>query len=127
MIENEILFKNFSDEDFSHKLGGADYTFKAGSAKEMTQADANFFAKHLVDREMGKDKLQVNRPERAEYEAKCFQAISTVESFAAEPQESEPILAEVQTSWCTDCTSKGRVHKKECPKNPKKEEFEGLN
>lgn len=76
---NAKKFRNFSDEDFTWKWDGVSYTFPAGQETYLEDYKADHFAKHLVDREMGKAKIQIDRQvERNEFTAKCFPASEEV-------------------------------------------------
>jgi hypothetical protein len=51
---NAIIFKNFTEEDFTWKFDGVPFTFKAGQETYMEEFKAKFFAKHLMDRELNR-------------------------------------------------------------------------
>lgn len=51
---NAIIFKNFTEEDFTWKFDGVPFNFKAGQEMYMEEFKAKFFAKHLVDRELNR-------------------------------------------------------------------------
>lgn len=66
-------FKNWTDQDFSWKWDGVAYDFPAGSETYLEDFKADHFASHLVDREIQKLNLPVDRQiERRELTAKCF-------------------------------------------------------
>lgn len=70
-----IKFKNFSEEDFSHKFDSIPYTFKAGQEMYIEDFKAEHFAKHLVDREMNKLNIPTNLlVERNKLLTQCFPA-----------------------------------------------------
>ena len=53
-MNKAIKFKNFSDEDFTHKYDGVPYTIKAGETITLPGYLAEHFCHHLVNREMMK-------------------------------------------------------------------------
>ena len=120
MLKNETLFKNFSNELFTWKYDGIEYEFEAGDVKPMERGEALHFAKHLVDREMMRDKLTTNHHSRTEYEAKATQEVS-VHTEPEEAEESKEVTNEIR--FCESCESKGGRHFKGCTKE---EVFEGL-
>ncbi len=82
---NAKKFTNFSKEDFTWKHNGIPFHFPAGSEMYLEDDKADHFAKHLVDREIGRmnidqgilgDKakeIATTSPRlRAELHAKCF-------------------------------------------------------
>ena len=136
MYKEEVLFHNYSDEDFSWKYDGQEYTFKAGSITPMEKVEFNHFAKHLIDRELGKKNIKTNNEiVRAEELKKCIvllekkeeptPVIPSVEPVAElskveEPQEfaelNEEPKQEEKKPWCSSCDAKGPIkHKKNCP------------
>lgn len=64
-------FHNFSNEDFTWKFDGIEYTFKAGQTMFLEDFKVVHFTKHLVDREMNRAKLPTNHQTRTTFEAKC--------------------------------------------------------
>ncbi len=67
-----VIFRNFSNEDFTYSWDSIPYTFRANSEMYMEDWKAKHFAKHLVDREMMKDKIQIDDQRRGDYLAKCL-------------------------------------------------------
>lgn len=67
-----LRFKNFTDQDFTWKYDGVEYTFKAGDEMFLEDFKAHHFAKHLVDRELNRLNKLTNSNERAALEARCF-------------------------------------------------------
>ena len=123
MLQEETLFKNFSDEHFAWKFDGVEYEFKAGEVKPMTKAEALHFAKHLVDREMLRDKIKTNDASRPTYEAKATEKVSvTIHTEPEEAENGEEIVSTVR--FCDSCDSKGKRHLKGC--STLEEVFEGL-
>ena len=51
---NAIIFRNFTNEDFSWKFDGVMFDFKAGQEIYLEEPKTKHFAKHLVDREINK-------------------------------------------------------------------------
>jgi len=71
--EKAIQFINFTNDDFTWKFDGIDYTVKAKQSTYFRKYQAEMFAKHLVDREMNKKKKATNlEPLRGELLKKCF-------------------------------------------------------
>lgn len=129
-----------------------EYVIKAHETKQYPDWLAMHFAKHFVDREMNKAGKPTDGPEIFDLRRKCLTESTTEASSELELQvktlnekphviptstmpSAETITAStpevkavetVKTPWCDSCDSKGVRHKKECPKNPKKEVFEGL-
>ena len=120
MLQEETLFKNFSDEHFAWKFDGVEYEFKAGEVKPMTKTEAFHFAKHLVDREMLRDKLKTNDASRPTYEARATEKVSV--TIHTEPEIETEVVNTVR--FCDSCESKGKRHLKGC--STLKEVFEGL-
>jgi hypothetical protein len=138
MIENDNLFYNWSDEDFSWKRDGQEYTFKAGSVTPMTKSEFDHFAKHLVDRELPKAKYKTNDElHRKEYTDKCRAGGSVasnpgpqIPSVQIVPQEdltpeqranltsTAPFTEKLK--FCEYCDSKGVRHMKNCTRSQEK-------
>ena len=71
MIQKPVLFKNFSNEEFTWKIDGQEHTFESAEVREMEDFEFRHFQKHLVDREMTKVGIRTNdQMKRAEYEEK---------------------------------------------------------
>ena len=103
MLKNPVLFKNFSDKDFTWKMGGKEHTFKAAEVIEMEDFEFAHFQKHLVDREMTNVGIRTNdQLERKGYEEKC---VVNVEEPEVSKVEEAPVKVE---------------------KEEKEEKFEGL-
>lgn len=56
--ERRFIFSNFSKEDFVTRYGGEEKTIKSGETWELPMFKAYLFTKHLVDREMIKNRLE---------------------------------------------------------------------
>jgi len=67
-----ILFNNYTDEDFTHNFDSEPWTFKAGESTRLQEGIARMMAKHLVDREMTKDKMPLSDGSRKNYLAKIL-------------------------------------------------------
>ena len=67
-----ILFKNYTEEDFTWAWGGDEYTFKAGQVTYLEDWKAKHFAKHLINRELHKMGRQVNDFMRESLLKKCL-------------------------------------------------------
>ena len=85
--QKAVLFTNWTSEDFSWQYGGVFYDFKAGQSTYLQDYLAQHFAKHLVDRELNKDKLPTNSHLRGEYERKCY-GVSEIKAESKEKLES---------------------------------------
>ena len=106
MIQNDKIFYNFSDEDFTWKFNGTDFTFKAGSLTPMTEGEFGHFQKHLVDRELGKMHKDTNdEVSRAPLMEKCN---------GGEKVEEAPKVVEAPKRFCEHCSSRGVRHMKDC-------------
>jgi hypothetical protein len=124
-----VLFKNWSNEEFSWKWNGMDYTFRPGETKFMELWKAAHFGKHLTDREMMKAKLPTDHHSRKDYEVKC---VSSVDKFEGDSsavstkiidmnmnqveKKPEPEKKPDFKPFCDLCASKGVRHLKSCPK-----------
>lgn len=116
------LFRNFSNEDFTWSWNGVPQTFKAGSEIYMDDSLAEHYAKHLVDREIQKEKLPdgtrktVDDSSRPEFMAKAL--------VNAQPEpELEKFPEEVQVA---NKNKRGRHKKEEVQEKKFDEDFEGL-
>lgn len=79
-----IKFKNFTEESFSWKWNGNEFTFPAGMEIFMDENEARHFAKHLVDRELNKTNTPTNNlSARKPLEAKCFPSDEVVTPLVA--------------------------------------------
>ena len=93
-----VLFTNWTDEDFSYTYGGESFGFKAGSSIYLQDYLAEFFAKHLANRELQKNEdskfhTYVNNPKNPvfiEMFNKCFGEVSEPQT----PLKAESDLAE---------------------------------
>lgn len=70
--QKAMLFVNWSDEDFTHKFDGDEYTIKAGQSTYFKKFMAELFAKHFVDRELNKLNLTTMDSSRKELLKRCF-------------------------------------------------------
>lgn len=127
------LFTNFSDSDFTWRWDGVDYTFKAGQSVYLEDYKHAHFTKHLVDRELQRQGKGIDDHSRQALVNNCGGPATGPEKpagiVASEVVDlnaragSEPAKAR----FCDSCDSKGGFHRKDCPKNTRKEEaFEGL-
>ena len=103
MIKNEVIFKNFSDNNFTHSFDGQEYTFVPGKDYRMEKGEALHFQKHLINRELteredkriedggkGKEIRTNNEKARKELEAKCiFEVNDEVTKEEVETEESK--------------------------------------
>lgn len=113
-----IIFKNFSDEDFTHTWDSVPYTFKAGQEIFMEDWKALHFAKHLVQRELNKLNRPTNDPSRIGLMKKCM---PTAEAIVASDQSS------LQTELLNVDHDSDKLNDSMPKKNNKPEnEFEGL-
>lgn len=130
---------------------GVGFAFEPGESKYLPGYIARLLAKHLANRELLKeqetgyvlpkdpreDKRGVANPTRHEQlmafalgEATKAESALEAEIEQLNKNMSKGKLAEPKAAFCDSCDSKGRVHKKDCPKKQvktKEEEFEGLN
>jgi hypothetical protein len=135
-----VIFTNFTDEDFVQNYGGTPQVFKARTSTWMEKPMAEFFAKHLVDKELNRLNLSTMAPERAGMLVKCgltaepvVEAAPVVKSdeqvkieivnlnkeaeVAAEVAPEVPADLEVpagEAPFCDFCSSKGVRHLKVC-------------
>lgn len=88
-----VSFTNFSNEDFTWKYDGLEYTFTAGQTILIEDFKAEHFAQHLVDRELDKLGIPTNSAlKRQELGAKCF-----AEQEEVKPLKEEQIEKKVTT------------------------------
>lgn len=90
-----IKFRNFSNEDFSWKWDGVSFNFPAGQETYLEEDKAHHFAKHLVDREIGKINVErglhgtkneissASKQDRAPLEKQCFPEDTVIEAQVA--------------------------------------------
>lgn len=79
-----IKFKNFTEESFSWKWNGNEFTFPAGMEIFMEENEARHFAKHLVDRELNKKNVPTNNlSARNLLEVQCFPSNEVVTPLVA--------------------------------------------
>lgn len=64
---NIVKFLNWTDSDFTWSWNGVPYTFPKGESIMMEDWKAEHFSKHLIDRELHAEGLQVCDEKRAEY------------------------------------------------------------
>lgn len=111
-----VLFHNWSNEDFTHSWDSVPFTFPKGEKTYLESWKADHFGKHFVDREMMKDKLQVDDQRRVDYLKKTL--IGSEESKEVEAVKLETELINLN------------INAKKKPGRPKKaaeeEHFEGL-
>lgn len=125
--ERRYVFTNATKEDFIGTWAGVDTLIKAGESIEVPQYKAYHFTKHLVDREMFKNRQDssVSSPEaRKLYEDQYCMEISAGTDSPALAKIKEKIKEEVEA----EATGK---KKKITPKDAKKakvvvKEFEDL-
>lgn len=134
--KSAVLFKNWSDDAFSHTWNGVPYSFASGEEKWMEGWMARHFAKHLTDRELLKRGMETNHHNRAEFEVKCvisseslpsektgdaaalrFDLLNKQKQAETEQAEAPVAKSEVSEKFCDECDSKGVRHKKDCAKN----------
>src|SRR3990167_4544182 len=78
-----VLWKNYTNEEFTWKFNGNPYTFKTGQEIYIEADKAELFTKHLVDRELNRQNLPTNSPKRVELESKCYPGDVSVSSEEA--------------------------------------------
>lgn len=64
-MEKIVLFKNWTDEDFTHTWNNVPHSFKAGEERHMEDWKAEHFANHLADRELirsSKETIDPSKP-----------------------------------------------------------------
>lgn len=64
-MEKIVLFKNWTDEDFTCTWNKVPHSFKAGESRHMEDWKAEHFANHLADRELirsGKETIDPSKP-----------------------------------------------------------------
>ncbi len=97
-LNTAVLFTNWTNEDFAHTWGGQLFTFPKRSSewisvgtREHNQGLAQFFTKHLTDRELNKANVPTDHFSRSEFESNCF---LTLEETHAVPVMKVEIHAE---------------------------------
>lgn len=112
-----VKFRNYTDHDFSWKYDGIEYTFRAGETMFLEDYKAAHFAKHLIDRELGKLGISTGTlSERTKLEQQCLpgdEPITQHEAIQIEEEKKEAIIKEEK--------KRGR------PKKIVEEEFADLN
>lgn len=126
-----VLFRNWTDFDFTWKWDGVEYTFRAGQAIFLEKFKADHFAKHLTDEVLNRKKLATNDHTRGTYLAKCFEGASIFAENGSQLEtkllnenmpetlqdEQDEVNAVAKDEIkCKECGSKGYRHKKGCPK-----------
>jgi hypothetical protein len=128
-----VLFTNWTNEDFDHTYGGESFSFKAGSSVYLQDFLAEFFAKHLANRELHKNKdskfhSYVNNPKNpifAEYVGKCLGEVSEAQTeLKGEADLAEKNAELDKEELGSDIKPKGK--KKAVKPKDSEEEFEGL-
>ena len=120
-----ILFKNWTNEDFTHTWDGVEYTFKAGQAMLIDEGLALHFAKHLANREINRKNKPINDPQFKEFFDNC---LDTNESVEAKDEKSlETKLNNIEEVADNEAEEEEKPAKKGKPaKKTDEEEFEGL-
>lgn len=93
-----FIVSNWTPEEFTGKWDGTEYTIPAGTTKEFPMYLAFHLTKHLVDREMNRDKkssLAGIDEERKPYEDKTLAEITLDTDSPALAALKEQIRAEV--------------------------------
>ena len=124
-----ILFNNYTDEDFTHNFDGSPWTFKAGEQTRLQEGIAYIMAKHLVDREMMKDKVALSDGSRRGYLAKVLIEEDIIEEESPEKLEKAMLNEKFVCEVCgKEAKSKAGLaaHMRSHKKEEKEEEFEGL-
>lgn len=95
-----VKFRNFTNEDFTWKFDGNPYTFAANSEIFLEQDKAEHFAKHLVDREMNRQKIVTdNRVKREDLLRQCFptdEVVTPLEALQENKKVKKTKKAEVE-------------------------------
>lgn len=140
--EQEIIFTNFSDEDFdgrwneaiNHKV----WRLQSGKAYYLPFYLAEHFAKHLVDRELEKQNLPTNHFSRQEFLDRCVTIVENTEvgmvKMKEVPVREVKLAAEerrenyIAKGDVSPSDIPARLHKPKAIKQPVKaeEKFEGL-
>lgn len=97
--ERRFVFSNWTSEDFTGRWDNVDYLVPAGTTKEFPMYLAFHLTKHLVDREMNRDKkssLAGIDEERKPYEDKTMVEITLGTDSPALAALKEQIRAEVE-------------------------------
>lgn len=112
-----VLFRNWSDEDFTYTWDKVEYDFPAGSETRIEEGLANHFAKHLTDRELLKmkddkgEQLMTNHFSRPDVYQKCFPSAAPVEA-------RNEVELQVKLDNTTEVPKKGKRTKVEEEMNP---------
>ena len=67
-----ILFRNWTNEEFSYKWANQPYTFQPGETRYFPEGLAHHFAKHLTDKMLTQSGKDVDDQGRAEMYSKCL-------------------------------------------------------
>lgn len=97
--DKRYVFNNWTDEDFVGRWNGIETTIKAGESRELPEYLAYNYCKHLVDREMTKEKkeawLSVDE-QRVPFEEKTIAEISEGTDSPALASLKEKIRKEIE-------------------------------
>lgn len=118
--ERRYIFSNWTKEDFVAVFGGVQTLIKSGETIEVPQYKAYHFTRHLVNREMIRDKVDgsMDSPEaRKPYEDKTIAEITAGIDSPALASLKEQIAEEI-------LTEKGGKKKKIVPKDAKEGKVE---
>lgn len=116
-------FTNFSNEDFIGIWNKEQFPFKAGETMLLQGYLADHFAKHLVDRELGKLGIPVDRKDERERLLKL--AMGEVEIEATSPEKLEAAMLNDEAEEIKEEKPKKEKKEKKIKKSKDEDEFEG--
>lgn len=118
--DRRFIFTNWTNEVFTGMCGGELTTIEQGKSIEFPMFKAYLFTKHLVDREMIKDKKEgsmSSQEARQEYEDKTIVEITAGKDSLALQNLKEKIKEEIEVE-------EGKKKTKKTPLKEKKEKVE---
>lgn len=126
-MQKAVKFLNWSNETFTHKWDGVEYTFEPGELIMLQEYLAKHFAKHLAMREINRGGKGVvinsaqdidgnfENEEFAKVVMKAMPQSAPIEAASKEKLEIALANQDQEKRFCNQCDSKGVRHKKECP------------
>lgn len=98
--KRNVMFKNWTTEDFTHSWGGQAMTFRAGQTLMMDENIAIHFATHLADREINRADAwaKYNSRKLPAYQAIVKKAVSEIstDEISSVINDGEPDVQEIQ-------------------------------
>lgn len=128
-------FKNYSKEVFVNSWDNVPYRFEIGQGMYMEDYLAEHHAKHLINREMQRDGLQVDDSRRPEYLAQALASSEVRDELKNVPEEvqilnmnvkKEEIVTEIEEVVSKKVSKRGRPKKEVKEEVSQEQEFADL-